>query len=160
MTQALATLDTPTSISPYGTSQQQFVTMQLGEQWFGISVLNVQDVLRNLVVSPIPLAPNAVAGALNIRGRIVTAIDMRKRLNITGDTPDKMMFVVVESKGELFALMVDKVGDVLSLSMRDFENAPPNLDDQWFGVAAGVFKLKKGLMVVMDVLQVIDGIAS
>lgn len=160
MANALATLDRPAGTAPYGVTQQQFVTMQLGDQWFGISVMNVQDVLRSLHVSPVPLAPRAVAGALNIRGRVVTAIDMRARLNIAGDAPKNCMYVVVEYQQELFALIVDAVGDVLTLSMRDFEPTPANLSNNWRGVAAGVFKLKKGLMVIMDVIHVIDGIRA
>ncbi len=160
MANALATLDRPTGATPYGVTQQQFVTMQLGDQWFGISVMNVQDVLRSLHVSPVPLAPRAVAGALNIRGRVVTAIDMRARLNIVGEAPKNSMYVVVEYQQELFALIVDAVGDVLTLSMRDFEPPPANLSGNWRGVAAGVFKLKKGLMVIIDVIHVIDGIRA
>lgn len=158
MANALATLDRPISSAPFGVSQQQFVTMRLGDQWFGLSVMNVQDVLRSLHVSRIPLAPSAVAGALNIRGRVVTAIDMRTRLNIGGECPADSMYVVVEYQQELFALVVDAVGDVLTLSMRNFEAPPANLDGNWRGVAAGVFKLDKGLMVVIDVIHVIDGI--
>ncbi len=157
MSTALTTLDRPKEPSVYGHTQQQFVTMQIGNQWFGISVMSVQDVLRNLQVSPIPMAPPAIAGALNIRGRIVTAIDMRKRLGIEESNSAAAMFVVVESDHELFALMVDAVGDVLSLSMREFEAAPANLDAAWRSIAAGVFKLKKGILVIMDVVQLIDG---
>jgi len=157
MANALMTLDRPASPTTYGTTQQQFVTMQLSNQWFGISVLSVQDVLRNLTVSPIPLAPSCVAGALNIRGRIVTAIDMRARLGMDATETPGAMFVVVECQHELFALMVDAVGDVLDLSMRDFEAPPANLDAQWRNIAAGVFKLKKGLLVIMDVMNVVDG---
>lgn len=157
MANALATLDRPAAATPYGVTQQQFVTMRLGDQWFGLSVMNVQDVLRSLQVSRIPLAPHSVAGALNIRGRVVTAIDMRLRLNIPGDPPKDSMYVVVEYQQELFALIVDAVGDVLTLSMRDFEPPPANLDANWRGIAAGVFKLEKGLMVVIDVIHVIDG---
>jgi purine-binding chemotaxis protein CheW len=159
---ALSTLDEPTELATYGSSQQQFVTMRLGDQWLGISVMAVHDVLRNLHISPVPLAPDSIAGSLNIRGRVVTAIDMRKRLHITTKAAanTQTMYVVVEYEQELFALMVDAVGDVLTLSMRDFESIPSNFDSGWRDIAAGVFKLDRGLMVVVDVIHVIDGIGT
>lgn len=140
-------------------SQQQFVTMRLGEQWFGISVLTVQDILRNLDVSNIPLASPAIIGAMNIRGRVVTAIDMRKRLDISSaETTDETMYVVVECEQELFALVVDAVGDVLTLSTRDIEQVPSNFDPRWREISSSVFKLEGKLMVIIDVAQIIDGI--
>lgn len=156
---SLITFEQQNSVNAYSSSQQQFVTMRLDEQWFGISVRAVQDVLRNLTISRIPLAPRAVAGALNIRGRVVTAIDMRTRLNMpTKEYGNNTMYVVVEYEQELFALIVDAVGDVLTLSMREFEPVPSNFSPDWREISAGVFKLEKKLMVIIDVIHVIDGI--
>ena len=138
---------------------QEFVTMRIGEQLFGISVLAVQDVLRRQTIAPVPLSPAVVAGSLNLRGRIVTAIDMRARLGL-GDYPhpDKIMMAVVEYQHELFALMIDQVGDVLQLAMNRFEKVPSNMDSTWRGMAAGVFKLDGELLVILDVASVIDHI--
>lgn len=142
-------------------AEKQFVTMRLGQQLFGISVLAVQDVIRYHPIAPIPLAPRAIAGSLNVRGRIVTALDMRERLGM-GDYPsrEKVMMVVVEYQHELFALMVDAVGDVLSLATDRFEKTPANMDASWRGVASGVFKLEKELLVILDVASVIDHLAK
>jgi len=142
----------------YGALRHEFVTMRLDGQLFGISVMAVQDVLRKQPISPVPLAPHIVAGYLNLRGRIVTAIDMRKRLGM-GEfpQPEKMMKVVVEFQHELFAFMVDRVGDVLTLEMSQLEKSPSNMDEKWRGVSAGVFKLDKELLVILDVASVIDG---
>jgi len=145
---------------PYAETQHEFVTMRLSGQMFGVSVMAVQDVLRNLTVSPVPLAPSVVAGAMNIRGRIVTAIDMRRRLGMpVYETPEKTMYVVVEYQNELYALLVDAVGDVLTLPMQQFEKTPANLDSGWRALAAGVFKLNTELLVILDVASIIDGIA-
>ena len=156
MAGALTTLaEQGTSLS--GVSTQQFVTMRLGAQLFGISVMAVRDVMRRQPIAPVPLAPSVIAGSLNLRGRIVTAIDMRVRLGLpTYPTPEKVMKVVVEYQHDLFALMVDAVGDVLALPMNRFEKVPANMDPNWRAVAAGVFKLEKELLVILDVASVID----
>jgi purine-binding chemotaxis protein CheW len=136
--------------------EQEFVTMKVGNQLFGISVMTVQDVLRKQRITTVPLAPAIVSGSLNLRGRIVTAIDMRVRLGMpTFENPDLVMHVVVENKGELYSLMVDGVGDVLSLPLRSFEKTPSNLSESWASVAAGVFKLEKELLVILDVDHII-----
>lgn len=158
MSGALTTLTTPV---PAGTAsthvQQEFVTLRLGSQLFGISVLAVQDVMRHQQIAPVPLAPHMFAGLLNVRGRIVTAFDMRRRLGLPPyENIDKIMMVVVDFQHELFALMVDAVGDVLSLPMNRFEKVPGNMDSSWRSVAAGVFKLEKELLVILDVANVIN----
>ncbi len=146
-----------TGVTTQSAATQEFVTMRIGAQLFGISVLAVQDVIRKQVIASVPLSPSVVAGSLNLRGRIVTAVDMRKRLSL-GDypQPDKIMMVVVEYQHELFALMIDEVGDVLTLSMNRFEKVPPNMDGTWRSMAAGVFKLDGELLVILDVASVID----
>lgn len=158
MSNALVTKDYAHEHKSVGAVRQEFVTMRVDDQLFGISVMNVQDVLRRQPISPVPLAPRIVAGSLNLRGRIVTAIDLRKRLGM-GEfpNPEKMMKVVVEYQNELFAFMVDGVGDVLTLEMNQLEKSPTNMDDSWRAVSAGVFKLEEELLVILDVASVIDG---
>src|SRR5271156_3846838 len=108
---------------------QDFVTMFIEGQMFGIPVLVVQDVLGPQKITRIPLAPPEVAGSLNLRGRIVTAIDVRLRLKLPQKKPDAGpgMSVVVDMKGELYSLRVDQVGEVLSLPAAKFERNPPTL---------------------------------
>lgn len=138
-------------------NEQEFVTMMIGNQLFGISVMAVQDVIRKQKIAKVPLAPHVVAGSLNLRGRIVTAIDMRKRLKMEPiEDYTSMMNVVVEYKDELFSLLVDKVGDVLSLPLNKFEKAPTNISDSWRDVSAGVYKLKQHILVILDVENVIQ----
>lgn len=142
-------------------AQQEFVTMRVGDQLFGISVLAVQDVMRHQQIAPIPLAAKVIAGSLNVRGRIVTAIDMRKRLGLgPSEKPESGMLVVVDYQHELFALMVDAVGDVLSLSVNRMEKVPANMDGGWRSVAIGVFKLDAELLVILDVASVIDQLSK
>ena len=131
--------------------------MRLNGQLFGISVMAVQDVMRKQPIAPIPLAPGVIAGSINVRGRIVTALDMRRRLGLlTYPEPDKVMKVVVEFQNELYAFIVDAVGDVLSLPMKQLEKVPANMDPAWRSLAAGVFKLEKELLVILDVARVIE----
>lgn len=154
---ALILVNEKSSLAQGAAMQKQFVTMRLGAQRFGISVMAVQDVIRKQRITPVPLAPPIIAGALNLRGRIVTAIDMRKRLGLDSyPEPDGIMKIVVEYQHELYALMVDAVGDVLTLSLGSIEKPPANLDETWRQIAAGVHKLDKELLIILDIASVIE----
>jgi len=134
------------------TQNSEFVTVTVAKQLFGIPVLTVQDILGPQRITRIPLAPAEVAGALNLRGRIVTAIDVRSRLHLTARAAgDEGMAVVVEHDQELYSLLVDSVGDVLSLSEAKFEPNPSTLDSLWREVSLGIYRLKSELMMVLDV---------
>ncbi|WP_029007425.1 chemotaxis protein CheW [Azospirillum halopraeferens] len=136
---------------------QDYVTMTIADQLFGIPVLQVQDVLGHQKITRIPLAPPEVAGSLNLRGRIVTAIDVRLRLNLPGRLRNKPgMSIVVDLRGELYSLMVDSVGEVLSLSNDDFERNPATLDPRWREVSTGIYRLNGQLMVVLDVPRLLN----
>jgi purine-binding chemotaxis protein CheW len=142
---------------PGGGVAADFVTMTVADQLFGIPVLTVQDVLGPQRITRIPLAPPEVAGALNLRGRIVTAIDVRRRLGLPKrDAGKSGMNVVVDHKGELYALMVDNVGEVLSLSSDAYERNPATLDPRWREVSAGIYRLKGKLLVVLEVARLLD----
>ena len=136
---------------------QDYVTMMIADHLFGIPVLQVQDVLGHQRITRIPLAPPEVAGALNLRGRIVTAIDVRQRLHLASRPKDKPgMSIVVDLRGELYSLMVDSVGEVLSLSARDYERNPATLDPRWREVSTGIYRLNGQLMVVLDVPRLLN----
>ncbi|MCI5048749.1 MAG: chemotaxis protein CheW [Rickettsiales bacterium] len=154
----LQTLDLAKSVAAtHLSNDQEFVTMRIAGQLFGVSVMAVQDVLRHHKITKVPLAPIVVAGLLNMRGRIVTAIDMRARLGQDAcENNSKAMNVVVEHKQELFSFLIDEVGDVMSLPLNKFEKVPPNLTESWREFSAGVFKLKDELLVILDVERVID----
>ena len=135
---------------------EQFVTLTIEGQLFGVPVLSVQDVLAPQKTTPIPMASEGVAGALNLRGRIVTAIDVRRRLNLPPRREDDdCMYVVVEFGSELYSLMIDSVGEVLSVPVDRFEAPPATLDERWCEICEGVYRLDDELLVVLDVSNLI-----
>ncbi len=128
-----------------------FVTMRINRQLFGIPVKYVRDVLRAQKVTPIPLAPAEVAGSLNLRGRIVTVINLRKRLSLAPQEGEaSAMFVVVEHKNDLYSLMVDNVDEVMTIPAGAIEKVPGNLGGSWKDVASGIYKLEEELLVIID----------
>ncbi|MEQ8707443.1 MAG: chemotaxis protein CheW [Rhodospirillales bacterium] len=156
MSQTLPAHRSGTEIESVGTTRQ-YVTMTIADQLFGIPVLTVQDVLGPQKITRVPLSPPEVAGSLNLRGRVVTAVNMRRRLSLPPQTTDSdSMSIVVELGGELYSLIIDEVGEVLSLNDSIFERNPGTLDQRWREVAAGVYRLDKELMVVLDVTRVLD----
>lgn len=134
----------------------EFVTATIGGQLFGIAVLTVQDVLGPQKLARVPLAPPAVAGALNMRGRIVTAIDLRVSLGLPAADSGKQMSIVVDHKGELYSLLIDEVGEVLALDAERLEPNPPTLKPAWRDVSSGIYRLDGQLMVVLEVERLLD----
>ena len=131
---------------------RQFVTLTVADQLCGVPVLGVRDILGEQAITRIPLAPGEVAGSLNLRGRIVTAIDLRQRLGLPpAPQGSKRMSVVAEQGGELYALLVDQVSEVLSLPASAFERNPPTLPPSWAAYSAGIYRLQERLLVVLDV---------
>lgn len=139
--------------------KQEFVTVRLGDQLLGIAVLDVQDVLNAQSITPVPLAPDWVAGVLNLRGRIVTAIDLRARLGLperTDGARTNRMSVVIEQNDAPYSLLIDEIGEVLSLDEKRFEKNPVTFSAIWKEVAKGVYRLDDELMVVLDVDSVLS----
>lgn len=136
---------------------QEYVTIVIADQLFGIPVLEVHDVLRGLKLTKIPLAPPEVAGALNLRGRIVTAINVRKHLGLPElATGEEGMSIVVEHEGEPYSLMIDSVGEVLSLNTEEMEKTPVTLNACWRDVSGGVYRLEDRLLVVLQITRLLD----
>lgn len=131
---------------------RMIVTMKVGGQMFGVNVKHVCDVLRRQKITPVPLAPPEVTGSLNLRGRIVTVIDLRRRLQLPENpAPSECAFVVVEYKNELYSLMVDSVGEVLTIADAQVEHPPANMGGVWKDIATGIHKLPDELIVLADV---------
>lgn len=137
---------------PAGDAAQMVLTLTVAGQLCGVAVLAVRDVLGVQSITPIPLAPREVAGSLNLRGRIVTAVDLRARLGLAplGGARGAMS-VVVEMGGELYSLLADEVGEVLSLDPAERAANPPTLDPAWRDVSLGVHRLGERLLVLLDV---------
>jgi purine-binding chemotaxis protein CheW len=135
---------------------QVLVTLTVADQLCGIPVLAVRDILGEQTITRIPLAPPEIAGSLNLRGRIVTAIDLRRRLRLPPAAPGQArMSVVAEQGGELYALLVDQVSEVLSLDASMFERNPPTLEKTWADFSTGIFRLDGRLLVVLDVSRLL-----
>ncbi|PCI49997.1 MAG: chemotaxis protein CheW [Alphaproteobacteria bacterium] len=136
---------------------KDFVTIRLANQLCGIPILDVHDVLSEQSITAVPLAPPAVSGVLNLRGRIVTAINLRKRLGLPEqEAGGENMSIVVEYQGEPYSLLIDSVGDVLSFPEDSFENNPVTLDSCWQEVSNGIFRLKGELLVILDVEKLLN----
>lgn len=132
--------------------EQVFVTIYVQKQLFGMPVERVQDILVPERIANIPLAPPEIAGAVNLRGRIVTVVNVRACLSLPPFPENtERMCVTVEEGHELYSLMVDSVGAVVTLDMAQVEKNPPTLDPRWRGVSSGVVRLDGEIMIVMDI---------
>lgn len=137
-------------------ADNMLVTLTIADQLCGVPVQSVRDILGEQVITRIPLAPRDIAGSLNLRGRIVTAIDLRRRLGLPDAPPGQpRMSVVAEQGGELYALLVDSVSEVMTLSQSSFERNPPTLPPSWAAFSAGIYRLQDRLLVVLDVGRVL-----
>jgi len=136
---------------------REYVTALIGGQLFGLPILRVQDVFAPERLTKVPLAPAEIAGVLNLRGRIVTLIDMRRRLGLgQRENESPAMAVGVESRGESYGLLIDSVGEVLKLDHMACEPNPSNLDPRLASVSTGIYRLDGQLLMVLDVDRVLD----
>lgn len=144
------------TITQQPTSSAEYVTITIGSQLFGLPIARVQDVFVLSQMTRVPLAPDDIAGVINLRGRIVTAIDLRRRLGVSGDAGRAQMAAGIESDGESYGLVIDTVGEVLKLGADTIEPVPVNLDERLKRVASGVHRLDDRLLVVLDVDRLLD----
>lgn len=150
-------------------SEVQYLTVSINGQALGIPVLLVHDVLGQQRITQVPLAPPAILGSLNLRGRIVTAIDVRRRLGLTScnrefaqlETAHRRaksgMCVVVEHGAELYSLAVDNVGEVLSIAAAEFAPSPVTMAPIWRDVSKGIYRLPEQLLIILDIDRLIAG---
>ena len=136
--------------------QIQYVTVFIGGQLFGLPIHKVHDVFVPESMTRVPLSAPEVAGVLNLRGRIVTAINMRRRLGLPQREGNHgIMAVGIEYRGESYGLIIDEVGEVLNLDAAGREANPANLDGRWAEISGGVHRLSGQLMVILDVERVL-----
>ena len=142
--------------NPSSGGEHILVTLMVGNQLCGVPVLSVRDVLGPRKITRIPLTPPEIAGSLNLRGRIVTAVDLRVRLELP-PPPAALarMSVVTEIGGELYALLVDSVAEVLTPPRSSFERNPPTLPRAWARYCTGIYRLASQLLVVLDVTRLL-----
>jgi purine-binding chemotaxis protein CheW len=136
---------------------RQYSTFFVDNLFFGIQVLKVQEVLRYLEMTSVPLAPDVIEGLINLRGQIVTAVDMRRRLSLPkrkeGQTP---MNMVVRSEEGAVSLLVDEIGDVLEVPAESYEPPPDNMPREQRELIEGVYKLEGRLLLVLNAERVLQ----
>jgi purine-binding chemotaxis protein CheW len=135
----------------------QFSTFFVGDMFFGVDVLHVQEVLCFQPMTPVPQAPRVIEGLINLRGQIVTAIDMRRRLGMPPRAGDQShMNIVVRTVDGAVSLLVDEIGDVLDMDAANYERPPENLDPAARELIHGVYKLKDRLMLALNEERTVD----
>ena len=135
----------------------QYCSFYVGDLYLGLEVERVQEVLHNSPITPVPTAPPAVRGLINLRGQIVTAIDLRKRFGLAeADESISPTMLVLDAEDGLLALVVDSAGDVEEVAQNRFEEPPATLKGESRRLIRGACKLEKNLMLVLDADHVFD----
>ena len=135
----------------------QYCTFYVDGLFFGVEVLRVQEVIRFQEMTPVPLASNVVSGLINLRGQIVTAIDLRRRLALADRDPSELpMNVVIRTDDGAVSLLVDQIGDVLEVDADSYERPPETLSGVARQLVLGVYKLKHHLLLILDTDQTVD----
>jgi purine-binding chemotaxis protein CheW len=136
-----------------------YATFYVGNFFFGIPIAVGVEVTRGQEITPVPLGPKEVAGFFNLRGQIVTAINMRKRLNLPPNTENSdSLSIFFQDQDHLFALIVDQVGDYIEATSDTFEETPSNLDANARELIVCVHKLADKLLLVLDTNKIFAGI--
>ena len=134
-----------------------YVTFVIGEQLFGVPVTSIDEVFTPVNITPVPLSSADIAGVLNLRGRVVTAIDVRHCLGLPPRAGDETPIAIgIEKGSESYGLLIDAVGEVLTLSADQFEPTPSNLEAEWQQVAQGIYRLDESLLVVLDIDRLLN----
>lgn len=136
---------------------RQLCTFFVEDLFFGIDIADVREVLFHQQMARVPLAPPVVEGLINLRGQIVTAVDLRRRLGIAArPVRDEPMNVVVFTPGGLVSLLVDKVGDVVTVDQSMFETVPETIKPSMRQLLSGVYKLDKKLLLVVEPVRAVE----
>jgi purine-binding chemotaxis protein CheW len=125
--------------------------------FLGIEVEKVQEIIRYQEMTRVPLAPSVVGGLMNLRGQIVTAIDLRRRLDLS-ERPEELspLNVIVRTEDETVSLLIDDIGDVLEVNRDDFETPPDTFTSKLRPLIRGAYKLQGQLLLFLDVDKVVD----
>ncbi|MBL4616667.1 MAG: chemotaxis protein CheW [Robiginitomaculum sp.] len=136
----------------------EFVTFFIEKQIFGIPVSDIHEVFHPQAITRVPLAPPEIRGVLNLRGRIVTAIEVRVKLNLPAleQGQQSLMAIGVEINGESYGLIIDRVGDVLQLPVSKSEVVPMNMDPVWQKFTSEIYRLEDQLLIILDIKRLLD----
>jgi purine-binding chemotaxis protein CheW len=129
----------------------QICTFYIGDLFLGLEVTQVQEVLRDYPITTVPLAPESVRGLINLRGQIVSAVDLRARLGVDEGPSGPTTAVVLDTKGGLLSLVVDRAGDVVEVDEPEFEKPPDTLKGEARRLIRGTYKLEHQLLLMLDV---------
>ena len=141
--------------------KKQFSTFFVDGLFFGVEVEKVQEVIRYQEMTAVPLAPPVIGGLINLRGHIVTALDLRRRLGLKERPSDQLpMNVVVRTDDGAVSLLVDEIGDVLEVDYDAFETPPETLNRQARELIPGVYKLNERLLHVLDTARAVSDAAA
>ena len=136
---------------------RQYCTFYVAGYYFGVDVLKVQEVIRHQEMTRVPLAPLVVRGLINLRGQIVTAIDLRRRLELDDRPADQLpVNVVVHTDDGAVSLLVDEIGDVVEVSEKDFERPPETLSRTARELIRGAYKLANRLLLILDTERTVN----
>src|SRR5579871_3823943 len=131
---------------------RQYCTFYLDGHYFGLDVLKVQEIIRYQEMTRVPLAPPVVRGLINLRGQIVTALDLRRRLQLSDRPADQLpVNVVVQTDDGAVSLLVDEIGDVLEVPENLFERPPETLEKTARELVRGAYKLQDRLLLILDI---------
>jgi purine-binding chemotaxis protein CheW len=137
--------------------EHQYCTFYLDGHYFGLDVLKVQEIIRYQEMTRVPLAPSVVRGLINLRGQIVTAIDLRRRLEMKDRPAGKLPInVVVQTEDGAVSLLVDEIGDVLQVPETSFERPPETLNGPTRELIQGAYKLPDRLLLILDTDRIVN----
>ena len=135
----------------------QFCTFYVENLYFGVQVEKVQEIIRFQEMTRVPLAHSVIKGLINLRGQIVTAIDLRTRMMIKSKSPvDLPMNVVLRNDEGAVSLLVDKIGDVIGTGEAEFEPPPETLQGEARKLILGTYQLKENLLLILDIDKIVD----
>ena len=133
---------------------RQYCTFYLDKYFFGVDVRRVQEIIKPQEMTPVPLAPAVISGLINLRGQIITALDLRQRFEFPpredGENP---MNIVIQTRDETMSFLVDRIGDVLDVADDIFEQRPETLEGQARELISGAYKLPDQLLLILDCEQ-------
>lgn len=135
-------------------SSSQFSTFYVSNRLYGIDVTRVQEVVRPMSMTPVPLAPDYVTGLINLRGQVATAIGLRQLFGLRDLPPESFMNVVCKVDGALVSLQADEIGDVIEVAVKDFEPTPQTVSAEIRRFMSGVYKISGALLSIIDIERI------
>ncbi len=141
-------------------TQEQYSTFKVAGSLYGIDVTRVQEVVRSLPMTEIPLAASHVRGLINLRGQVATAIGLRELFSFESNKASEAMNVVCNFGGSLISLLVDEIGDVIEVARSTYEPTPPTIPEHLAKYMSGVYKLKDGLLSIVNIDLLFESVNS